>query len=74
MAELLTADEVRERLRASVAARPSIAAWARDQDLAPQFVSEMISGRKHVSKRVLRVLGLRKVDAYREVDVRAERS
>ena len=69
--KLLTEADARERLRRACASRPSIAAWCNDNDQLPSFVSEMISGRKPISKRVCAILGLRKVTRF-EVDERAK--
>lgn len=69
MAEYLSADQVREKLREEISKRPSIAAWARDHDQHPQFISDMLSGRKPISKNIARALGLKKVDCW-EVDRR----
>ena len=64
---ILDEEEARQFLAKECAKRPSIAAWARDHDHNGVFVSEMISGRKPISKKICKILRLRKVTMF-EVD------
>jgi hypothetical protein len=65
--ETLTADDVRAMLRRACDSRPSVLAWAIDHGQLPSFVSEMLSGKKPISKRVCSILGVRKVIRF-EID------
>jgi hypothetical protein len=68
---ILDEEEARQFLAKECAKRPSVAAWCNDNGQLPSFVSEMISGRKPISKRVCAILGLRKVTRF-EVDEHAK--
>lgn len=48
-------------LKAAVSAAGSAKAWAASQGLSPQYVSEVLSGRREPSVRILAPLGLQRV-------------
>lgn len=54
-------DEAIEALKSAVAAAGSAKAWAAAQGLSPQYVGEVLSGRRQPSDRVLGPLGLQRV-------------
>lgn len=60
----MNVDEVRELLRRECEQAGTLAAWARRHDIAPQYVSDVINGRRLPGKRILDVLNLRKVTYY----------
>lgn len=62
----MDADEVRARLRAAVGASKSAAAWARDHDVSPQFVSDVLLGNRDPGDKVLAALGLERIITFQE--------
>lgn len=66
-APLLTADDIRARLRAEVEAAGSQRAWALMHGVSEQYVSDALIGRRRVGALILRALGLERVDCYRHL-------
>lgn len=60
-AKLLTADDVRERLRREIAKAGSISAWARNNSVTKQYVSQFLSGHNEAGRSILGPLGIRKL-------------
>ena len=70
--KLLTADEVRERLRAACANVGSLRKWGIANGINPPVLTEILQGKKAVSKTVSRALGLRRLILWQEVDEHAD--
>lgn len=64
---MLTLPEVLARLREACAAAGGQNRWARENGLQYQYVSNVLHGRKPPSDRVLKPLGLRRVEGFEEV-------
>jgi len=54
-------DDVVHLLRAAIEHEGSQAAFAKRYDVDRSYINAILNGKKHVSSRVLRALGLRKV-------------
>ena len=75
MNTLLTADEVRDRLRAACAEAGSQAAWARKNGVSKAWVSAVLIGLHEPSEAILTPLGIkakRTVVSTYEVDEAAD--
>lgn len=59
-----TADDVRKLLRHKAKEAGSQIAFALAVDISPQFLSDVINGRREPSGRLLEVLGLRRIVRY----------
>ena len=69
--ELLRTIDVYAELRAQCAAAGGQRAWAESHGLAPQHVNDVLSTRRELSDRVLRALGLVKVERYARARISA---
>jgi hypothetical protein len=58
MTTLLTADDVRARLREAIGEAGSQVAWARAHDTGDGYVRDVLSGRREPGKPILKALGL----------------
>jgi hypothetical protein len=63
-AELLRTIDVYAELRARCEAAGSQKAWAEAHGIAPQHLNDVLSTRRELSDRVLRALGLVRVERY----------
>ncbi len=63
--DLLDIEEVRRILRRTIKAAGNQTAWAKQFSLERSNVSQTLNGKRPPSKRLLKVLGLRRVTAYR---------
>ena len=61
----MDADKVRELLRAR--AKGNQAAWARQHEMSPQYVSDVLIGRREPGDSILKALELERVVTYRRV-------
>ena len=64
MSELLTEKAVRARLRAATEAAGGVSAWAKPRNFSPQYVSNVVSGARPLSPRILGELGIERVVRY----------
>jgi len=63
---MLTADDVRKRLKAAV--NGNQAAWASSRGLSVTYVNDTLHGRRLPGKAVLKALGLRRVVGYEPIE------
>jgi len=63
--KLLTADEVRERLRAACSGDQK--RWAKEHGISAAYVSDVLNGRREPGKSILGVLRLAKLVLYEEL-------
>ena len=61
----LTANEVRERLRA--ACNGDQQGWAAEHLFSPPYISDVLNGRREPAERILAALGLKKTVIYEEL-------
>lgn len=62
----LTHDDVVRRLRAAIDRAGDQRAWALAYDLSPQYVNDVLRGRREAGPSVLAALGLERVIRYQE--------
>lgn len=65
---MISLERMRDKLRAAVAAAGGQAAWAKANDLSPQYVCDCLHGRKRISVSLARRLGYKPVTAYVPVE------
>lgn len=58
MTKAYTADEVRERLRSACLQEGSQKAWAAKAGVTPQYVADVLSGRRDAGQSIAAALGL----------------
>jgi hypothetical protein len=58
----MTMDDVKTLLRAVT--RDNRAAWARDNGVSPQYVTDILAGRRPPGDSVLEALGVERVTTY----------
>ncbi len=63
----MNVDQVREKLAQACRKAGSAAAWARQADLSESYVSDVLSGKRSPSDRILTALSIIKVVTYREI-------
>lgn len=64
---MLTTEQVRERLRARMAEVGSASAWGRVNRVSPQYLCDVLKGRRDPGNAILGPLGLRRMEpAYDE--------
>lgn len=63
---MLSADDVRSRLRDECAAAGSQAAWARRHQLSSPYVNDVVNGRREPGQAILDALKIERVVEYRE--------
>lgn len=61
---MLTEDHVLEKLRIAIDEHGTIASFARYHGLNPTLVVDIKGGRKAPSKKLLKVLGLKRAEGY----------
>lgn len=66
MANLLTEEEARERLRSAVRGAGTAKAWATMAGLSPAYVCDVLAGNREVAGAVAARLGLRVVRRYEQ--------
>ncbi|WP_024351049.1 hypothetical protein [Aurantimonas coralicida] len=64
----MTAAGVRNLLRQACADAGSQQSWAREHGVSPQYVGDVILGRRDPGDRILDGLGLRRVVTYRPIE------
>jgi hypothetical protein len=64
---VMNADKVRELLRAK--ANGNQAAWAREHGMSPQYVSDVLIGRREPGDTILKALRVERVVMYRNISV-----
>ena len=62
----MNADEVRNLLRRVCQTAGSAAAWAKDHDLSPAYVSDTINKRRDPGPAILEALGIEAKTEYRK--------
>ncbi|KKK63354.1 hypothetical protein LCGC14_2995130 [marine sediment metagenome] len=65
---MLTVDEVRLELWKAVETEGTQKAWAENRDLSPQYISDVLNGRREPGPLILAGLGLRRVVTYEVCD------
>jgi hypothetical protein len=60
----LTADQVRERLKAACVDAGGQSAWAREHCVQPSTLSNAVAGRRGIASPILRVVRLRRGGTY----------
>lgn len=63
---MLNEQDMMERLRAAIAAAGSQKTFADTHKLSQQYISDVLSGRRGVGKKLLDALGLERVVSYRK--------
>jgi len=63
----MTASDVRDLLRSACATAGSQQAWAREHGVSPQYVGDVILGRREPGDKILDGLGIKKVVTYERV-------
>lgn len=64
---VLTRGECIARLRTAVESAGSLGSFSAENAISRQYVGSVLTGTRHPGPGVLKVLGLRKIDAYVEV-------
>jgi transcriptional regulator with XRE-family HTH domain len=64
---MLSEQDIRERLRAAVAAAGSQQAFARQCDISAQYINDVLRGRREPGQKILTALGVERVVTYREL-------
>ena len=64
----MTADQVREMLRAECEKAGSVAAWADGHALSPQYVGDVLRGRRDPGESIASSLGLERVIMWQKSD------
>ena len=62
----MTADQVRDLLRAACDKAGSQSNWAKSAGLSPAYVSDVLAGKREPGPKVLRVLGVVVTAVYRK--------
>lgn len=60
----MTTDQVRTLLRKRI--NGNLREWARENDVSPGYVSDVLFGRREPGEKVLSALGLERVVTYRK--------
>lgn len=63
---MLSEDDIRERLRAAIAAAGSQQAFARQCGISAQYINDVVRGRREPGHKILDALGLERIVTYRE--------
>lgn len=64
----MTADEVRDKLRAACQEAGGQTAWARQVELGSAYVSDVLSGRREPGPAILKALSLARAVDYQPID------
>lgn len=61
----MTESQVRELLRAAIRRFPTMKAFAEHHDLSPQYVTDVMKGRREPAARICHAVGVERAVIYR---------
>lgn len=60
----MNVEDVRDRLRAEIKAVGTAGAWAKERNVSPQYVSDVLLGYRDPGDLILKAMGLEKIVTY----------
>jgi hypothetical protein len=59
---------MRQVLILEIAPHGNASEWAKSRGISPQYVSEVLRGKKDAGEKILRAIGLRRIVGYEELN------